>query len=120
MRHWEQWQKDKTFEIDDKDRELCTLVMEIQLACQRFYFGKQAQLYFDNSDRDDDNAKIYKTRYDECYERLPDTFTATNVMEVYGIENKITANKLCSRLKSGGYVSSEKRGTFKKIKQSLQ
>ena len=120
MRHWEQWQKDKTFEIDDKDRELCTLVMEIQLACQRFYFGKQAQLYFDNSDRDDDNAKIYKTRYDECYERLPDTFTATNVMEVYGIENKITANKLCSRLKSGGYVSSEKRGTFKKITQSLQ
>ena len=120
MRHWEEWKEKKTFEIDDKDRELCTLVMEIQLACQRFYFGKQAKLYYENSDRDDDDSRVRKSKYDECYERLPETFTATNVMEIYGVENNHTARNICYRLKKDGAVASEKTGIFTKIKQSLQ
>ena len=118
MRHWEEWKKSKTFEIDDKDRELCTLVMEIQLACQRFYFGKQAKLYYENSDRDDEGNRRRASRYDLCYEQLPDEFTTQNVVEIYGLSSTLAAST-CNRLKKGGFIESVKKGLFKKLKSTL-
>ena len=64
-------------------------------------------------------AKLYKTKYDECYERLPETFTATNVLEVYGLTTQDAAQQVCSRLYKDKAVNRVKRGTYKKIKQSL-
>ena len=118
MRHWDEWQKDKTFKIDEKDFELCSLVMEIQHECQRYYFGKQAEMYFENGERDEENSRVRKSKYDVCFERLPESFTVEDVVTVYGI-SKNAANITCSRLKRSGFVETVKTGKWKKIKSSL-
>lgn len=118
MRHWEEWQKDHTFTLDEKDFELCTLVMEIQHRCQQHYFGRQAQVYFDNENRDVENNRKIKSKYDSCYEQLPTEFTVEDVMQVYGV-TKNAAYITCSRFKKNGIAETLKRGKFKKIKSSL-
>ena len=118
MRHWEEWEKNKTFNLDTADFYLCTLVMEIQHECQKYYFGKQAQIYYENSERDDENKRTKKSRYDECFEQLPEEFDITKVMEVYNLNTKAatkTANRLCDQ----GYTERVKQGKYKKIKHSL-
>jgi hypothetical protein len=118
MRHWDEWQKSKTFEIDDKDRELCSLVMEIQHECQRYYFGKQAQMYFENEERDAENRRRRTSKYDSCYEQLPQKFSVENLADVYGIA-KLAAHKVCSRLTVGGFIVRTKKGEFIKLKTTL-
>ena len=46
MRHWEEWQESRTLTMDDRDRRLCRLAMEIQYKCQQFFFGEMAFNYF--------------------------------------------------------------------------
>ena len=118
MRHWKEWTENKTFEIDDKDRELCTLVMEIQHYCQLHYFGNMAQAYFDNSERDDDTNRRRASKYDLCYEQLPETFTVQDVENVYGISND-AARATVSRLTKDGFVKRTKKGEYRKQKTSL-
>ena len=118
MRHWKEWTENKTFEIDDKDRELCTLVMEIQHYFQLHYFGNMAQAYFDNSERDDDTNRRRASKYDLCYEQLPQTFTVQDVENVYGISNE-AAKATASRLAKNGNVERTKKGEYRKISSSL-
>ena len=118
MRHWKEWTENKTFEIDDKDRELCTLVMEIQHYCQLHYFGNMAQAYFDNSERDDDTNRRRASKYDLCYEQLPETFTVQDVENVYGISNDAARATVC-RLTKDGFVKRTKKGEYRKQKTSL-
>ena len=118
MRHWEEWQKSHTFEIDDKDRELCTLVMEIQHTCQRYYFGHQAKMYYDNSERDEETNRRRASKYDLCYEQLPETFTVENVEKVYKVTNSAAKSMAC-RLARDGFVKRLKKGAYQKIRASL-
>ena len=118
MRHWEEWQEKKTFDIDDTDRELSTLVMDIQYAAQWHYFGEMAKSYFDNQRTKELNSRRRPSKYDYCYEQLPDEFTADDVVRVYG-NAKLAASLICNRLKNRGFVESPKRGTFRKLKKSL-
>ena len=46
MRHWDEWQESKTLTMDDTDKRLCRLAMEIQYKCQQFFFGEMAFNYF--------------------------------------------------------------------------
>ena len=47
MRHWEEWEKTRSFKCDKWDIELCNLVLDIQLHSQQLFFGKYAQMYFE-------------------------------------------------------------------------
>jgi hypothetical protein len=119
MRHWDEWEKSKTFEIDDKDRELCSLVMEIQHECQRYYFGKQAEMYFENEERDAENRRVKSSKYVDCYERLPEAFKLETFMETYGLDNKHAAYVIISRLKKNGAIANDGKGAYKKKQQKL-
>jgi len=119
MRHWDEWEKNKTFEIDDKDRELCSLVMEIQHECQRYYFGKQAEMYFENEERDAENRRVKSSKYVDCYERLPEAFKLETFMETYGLDNKHAAYVIISRLKKNGAIANDGKGAYKKKQQKL-
>ena len=118
MRHWDEWQEKKTFEIDDTDRELSTLAMDIQYAAQWHYFGEMAKSYFDNQRTREMNSRRRPSRYDYCYEQLPDEFTADDVVRVYG-NNKTAAASICCRLKKQGFVESPQRAVFRKLKKTL-
>ena len=45
MRHWDEWQEQRTLTMDDRDKRLCRLAMEIQYWCQQFFFDEMAFNY---------------------------------------------------------------------------
>ena len=57
MRHWDKMHQEGNywcgaFETDEVDWKLAELIVNIQYACQRHYFGAMAENYFDNKNRD--------------------------------------------------------------------
>ena len=117
MRHWNEWQEKKTLTMDDKDRRLCRLAMEIQYRCQHFFFGEMAHIYFE------DQNKVFvprkrTTRYQECYRKLPDQFTTKQFMEVFGCSQP-TASKAISRFLNEAVVEQSSYGHYKKRLKAL-
>lgn len=117
MRHWNEWQKKKTLTMDEKDRRLCRLAMEIQYRCQHFFFGEMARIYFE------DQNKMFvprkrTTRYQECYNKLPETFTSKQFQEVFECSQQ-TASRALLRFQSDGVVKRVKFGHYKKVLQAL-
>ena len=118
MRHWQEWQDTKTFTIDDTDRRLARLVMDIQYRCQRHFFGAYAQAYFDNMERDRQANRQRVSKYDLSYQQLPMEFTLTDVMKQYG-NGDTAARAVCSRLCRDGYIERIMQGKYRKLKSSL-
>ena len=118
MRHWQEWQDTKTFTVDDTDRRLARLVMDIQYRCQQHFFGAYAQAYFDNMERDRQANRQRVTKYDLSYQQLPMEFTLTDVMKQYGIREN-AARTACHRLCRDGYIERIMQGKYRKLKSSL-
>ena len=118
MRHWQEWQDTKTFTVDDTDRRLARLVMDIQYRCQQHFFGAYAQAYFDNMERDQQANRQRVSKYDLSYQQLPMEFTLTDVMKQYGIREN-AARTACHRLCRDGYIERIMQGKYRKLKSSL-
>ena len=118
MRHWQEWQDTKTFTIDDTDRRLARLVMDIQYRCQQHFFGAYAQAYFDNMERDRQANRQRASKYEAAYQKLPKEFTIMDVRKQYGIGDD-AARSACSRLCRDGYIERIKQGRYRKLKLTL-
>ena len=118
MRHWQEWQEKKDFQIDDVDLRLCSLCLDIQYRCQQHFFGQYARAYFDNMTRDQEAMRQRRSRYDQCYEQLPQEFTLEDVERVYGIDRGKSYQTI-RRLKDCGSVEKADKGKFKKLKNTL-
>ena len=109
MRHWDQLNQDGkfwcgTFETDDIDWQLVELIVTIQYACQRHYFGAMADNYFDNKLRDASvNIRRSKATI-EGFNRLPEEFTSEDVMRCYNVNNLKTAQMKIFRLQKDHIV----------------
>ena len=103
--------------MDDRDRRLCRLAMEIQYKCQQFYFGEMAFNYFADQNKEFVQRRR-TTRYDECFRKLPETFKTQQFMEVFGLSQS-TSWRAISRLKQEGVVESIKYGSYRKIVSEL-
>ena len=103
MRHWDQLHQDGQywcgeFETDEVDWKLAELIVNIQYACQRHYFGAMAEAYFDNKLKD---ASVNVQRRQKTYEgfdRLPEVFTTDDVMRCFQLKNVSAAYMRISRL----------------------
>ena len=85
MRHWDKLHQDGEywcgeFETDEVDWKLSELIVNIQYACQRHYFGAMAETYFDNKNREASVNVKRQPRTVEAFNRLPDEFTPEDVM----------------------------------------
>jgi len=103
MRHWDQLHQDGQywcgeFDTDEVDWKLAELIVNIQYACQRHYFGAMAEAYFDNKLKD---ASVNVQRRQKTYEgfdRLPEVFTTDDVMRCFQLKNVSAAYMRISRL----------------------
>jgi hypothetical protein len=117
MRHWEEWQESRSLTMDDKDRRLCRLAMEIQYKCQQFYFGEMAYNYF----ADQNKELVHRrrtTRYDECFRKLPEEFKTQQFMDCFGCSNP-TASRSINRFLEDGVVEKVKYGLYRKLVNEL-
>ena len=118
MRHWQEWQDTKTFTVDDTDRRLARLVMDIQYRCQQHFFGAYARAYFDNMERDRQANRQHASKYDAAYQKLPREFTTEDLAKAYGISAKPAA-VTAYRLARDGYIERLKKGVYRKLKLTL-
>ena len=116
MRHWDKMKQDGDywcgdFETDDIDWKLAELIVNIQFACQRHYFGAMAEAYFDNKLKDASVNVQRRQKTIEGFNRLPDEYTIDDVMRCFSMPTVSAARSRAYRLikdglaeKSGDYV----------------
>jgi hypothetical protein len=103
MRHWDQMKQDGNywcgeFETDDVDWRLTELIVNMQFACQRHYFGAMAEAYFDNKLKDASVNVQRKQKTFEGFARLPDEFTNEDVMRCFNLSSEGAARMKIKRL----------------------
>ena len=118
MRHWDEWQESRTLTMDDTDKRLCRLAMEIQYRCQQFFFGEMAFNYFADQNKEF-VVRRRTTRYDECYRKLPDEFKTQQFMDCFGCSQS-SASKAITRFREDGVVEDVKYGLYRKILNYLK
>ncbi len=96
MRHWSCIHQEGNywcgeFETDDTDWRLTELLVNIQYACQRHYFGAMAEKYFDDQKRDVSANARRKQKTIEAFNRLPEEFTAEDIMRCFALEGESSA-----------------------------
>ncbi len=117
MRHWEEWQESKTLTMDDTDKRLCRLAMDIQYRCQQFFFGEMAYNYF--ADQNKEFVQRRRTgRYEECFRKLPDEFKTQQFMDVFGCSQQ-AASRAITRFRNDGVIEVVKYGIYKKVVSEL-
>ena len=117
MRHWDEWQEKRSLTMDDRDKRLCRLAMEIQYKCQQFYFGEMAFNYFADQNKEFVVRKR-STRYSECFRKLPDEFKTQQFMDCFGCSQP-SAWKAINRFVNEGIVEKVKYGVYSKLLQEL-
>ena len=105
MRHWDQMKQDGNywcgeFETDDVDWRLTELIVNMQFACQRHYFGAMAEAYFDNKLKDASVNVQRKQKTFEGFARLPEEFTNEDVMRCFNLSTEGAARMKIKRLLS--------------------
>ena len=116
MRHWEEMKQEGdfrcgSFETDEVDWRLAELLVNIQYACQKHYFGAMAEQYFDNQSKElvANTQRCQKTV--EAFNLLPEEFTSEDVMRCFGLDKPSTSRTRICRLMSDHLV--EKIGEYK-------
>ena len=117
MRHWDEWQEAGTLTMDERDKQLCKLAMEIQYRCQKFFFGEMAFNYFADQNKEFVVRKR-TTRYDACFRKLPEEFKTQQFVDCFGTSQP-TAWKAINRFVSEGIVKKVKYGLYRKLVQEL-
>ena len=124
MRHWDQMKQDGQywcgeFETDDVDWRLAELIVNIQYACQRHYFGAMAEAYFDNKLKDASVNVQRKQKTYESFTRLPDEFTIEDVVRCFNLGSAASARKKVTRLYRDHLIEkvSEEKGGQKALFQ---
>ena len=117
MRHWNEWQEHRTLTMDDTDKRLCRLAMEIQYRCQQFFFGEMAFNYFADQNKEFVQRRR-STRYDECFRKLPDEFKTQHVVECFGC-GPTTASKIVNRFLDDNVIEKVKYSLYRKVLQEL-
>ena len=117
MRHWDEWQEHRTLTMDDRDKRLCRLAMEIQYKCQQFYFGEMAFNYFADQNKEFVVRKR-TTRYQECFSKLPDEFNTQLFIDCFGCSQS-AASRAINRFQNDNIVEKVKYGLYKKLVSEL-
>jgi len=103
MRHWEELRQEGDyycgeFETDDTDWKLAELIVNMQFACQKHYFGAMAEHYFDNKLRDAHVNVQRRQKTLEAFNQLPEEFTTEDIVRCFQIKKLSSAHTRLSRL----------------------
>ena len=123
MRHWAELHQEGDFwcgqfQTDETDWELAELITNIQLTCQRYFFGAMAEQYFDDKDREASYKVQRRSKTIEGFKNLPEEFTVEDVMRCFGV-NSSTARTKITRFQKDGLVGGSEElianGTHKSL-----
>ena len=115
MRHWDRMQQEGdywcgTFETDEVDWQLAELIVNMQYACQKHYFGAMAEAYFDNKLRDASVNVQRRQKTFEGFSMLPEEFTNEDIQRCFNLNSDAAARMRIKRLINDHLI--EKAGVF--------
>ena len=122
MRHWDEYTKTGQLKIDEKDKALCELILDIQLYSQRIYFGKYTEHYFEErkTDISEKAPQNMHTKTVRLLGKLPVKFNYSEMCKSLAIDRGY-ARVLTCRWMSEGLIecidNNKKTKTFKKTKK---
>ena len=119
MRHWEEREQTGTYQIDDTDRRMCDLVLDIQYRTQLHWFYDLHRKYYDDQLQEAANYRRRTSRMIECFRRLPDEFTTEEFAKIFGYANVHSAQKTLERLIKEKCIERTMRGNYKKLVSEL-
>ncbi|MBP3842013.1 MAG: hypothetical protein J6E29_00060, partial [Prevotella sp.] len=119
MRHWEEREKTGTYTIDDTDRALCDLVLDIQYRTQHFWYYELHRHYYENQLKDAAQQRRRSTKFQECFRLLPEEFTTEKFAQVFGYANNRAGQKTLQRLEEDKCIERTMRGHYKKLVSEL-
>ena len=117
MRHFEEFMEKGTFTVDEYDKELCSLVMEIQYYTQRYYFSKFATIYFENKATEAEENFQRKHIILSYLAKMPDVFTKEDLCSSQGL-NQNYAQVVITRWERNNLVTSKGRGKKRLIEKT--
>lgn len=119
MRHWDEREETGTYQIDDTDRALCDLVLDIQYRTQLYWFYDLHRQYYDNQLREAAQQRRRTNKFIECYRQLPEEFSTEKFAEVFGYANTRSGQKTLQRLLEDKAIERTMRGNYKKLTSEL-
>lgn len=119
MRHSEERLQQGSYEVDDTDKALLDVVLDIQYRTQHYYFGELAHNYFDEQMMEATKFRRRTDRYQQCFQLLPPVFSNTKFAEVFGFANAHSAAKSIDRLLKDKAIERTKRGEYRKRVQNI-
>jgi hypothetical protein len=120
MRHWQEREETGTYEIDDIDKQLCSLVLDIQYRSQHYFFGEYCRQYFENQLIDAESyGKRRSTHFSECFRQLPENFNTEKFTQVFNYSNNHSAQKALTRLVADHAIERLQRGEYRKVVDTL-
>jgi hypothetical protein len=119
MRNWDKWEADRSLDIDEVDKDFVNLIMDIQFYCQNMYFGKYAEMYFDNKEMERiEKGMVHTLRTESYFKSLPSSFNQQDLYDKVGNIN--TARVILHRWTKEGLLECKGRGktaTYTKIRE---
>lgn len=131
MRHWDAMREEGgyycgEFETDATDWHLAELLANIQYACQRHFFGRMAEEYFEEQEHEASVGVRRRQKTIEAFRRLPEEFMVDDVMRCFQLEEpsarmrivRLSRDRLIERkgdVKVNGCVKAVYRKTRLKI-----
>ena len=128
MRHWAEMHQEGDywcgeFETDEVDWKLAELIVNMQYACQRHYFGAMAEAYFDNKLKDANINVQRRQKTIEGFQRLPEEFTSEDVMKCFSLTSEGVARMKISRMMKDHLVekvgSTPNKGSYKAVYKKI-
>ncbi|MBP5513785.1 MAG: hypothetical protein J6Y04_03270 [Bacteroidaceae bacterium] len=119
IRHWDEREETGTYQIDDTDRRLCNLVLDIQYKTQLHWFYELHRKYYDDQLKEAANHCRRSNKFVECFRRLPDEFTTEQFTQIFGYANAHSAQKTLNRLCEDKAIERTMRGSYRKLVSEL-
>ncbi len=121
MRHWQEREETGTYAIDDTDKRLCDLILDIQYRTQHHWFYELHRKYYDDQLNEAATQRRRTTKFQECFRLLPDKeeFTTEKFAQIFGYANNRSAQKTLERLVTDKAIERTMRGHYKKLVSEL-
>ena len=121
MRHWQEREETGTYAIDDTDKRLCDLILDIQYRTQHHWFYELHRKYYDDQLNEAATQRRRTTKFQECFRLLPndEEWTTEKFAQVYGYANNRAAQKTLQRLVEDKAIERTMRGHYKKLVSEL-
>ena len=119
MRHWEEREQTGSYEVDDQDKALLDLLLDIQYRTTTYWFGELARNYFDEQQKEATQFRRRTTRFEQCFMQLPEVFTTEQFAQVFGYASNNSASRTLNRFLKDKAIKRTKRGEYRKRVQSI-